>query len=45
VSFDDDELAWELDPEGGWHKVPSTRGLDAHRVLQSLAVERAGGER
>ncbi len=45
VGMDDDELAWELDPEGRWHKVPPTRGIDAHRTLQRLAVERAGGER
>ena len=24
VGLDDDELAWELDPEGRWHKVPTT---------------------
>ena len=23
VGLDDDELAWELDPEGRWHKVPA----------------------
>jgi polyphosphate kinase len=45
VGFDDDELAWELDSEGMWHKVPSTRGIHAHRTLQALAVERSGGDR
>ncbi|MGZ8580590.1 MAG: polyphosphate kinase 1 [Actinomycetota bacterium] len=45
VGFDDDELAWELDPEGVWGKVPSTKGIDAHRVLQELAVARSGGDR
>ncbi len=45
VGLDDDELAWELDPEGRWHKVPTTRGVNTHRALQELAVERAGGER
>jgi polyphosphate kinase len=45
VELDDDELAWELDPEGRWHKVSPTRGVDAHRTLQELAVARAGGER
>ena len=44
IELADDELAWELDPEGGWHKVPSARGINAHRALQELAVERAGGE-
>ena len=45
VGMDDDELAWELDPEGRWHKVPPTHGIDGHRTLQRLAVERASGER
>jgi polyphosphate kinase len=45
VELDDDELAWELDPEGIWHRVPSVRGIDAHRVLQELAVQRAEADR
>jgi len=45
VELDDDELAWELDPEGTWHRVPSTRGIDAHRVMQELAVQRAEADR
>jgi polyphosphate kinase len=45
VELDDDELAWELDPEGMWHRVPSTKGIDAHRVLQELAVQRAEADR
>jgi polyphosphate kinase len=45
VTLDDDELAWELGPEGTWSKVASTKGIDAHRVLQELAVARSGGDR
>ena len=45
VGFDDDELAWELDADGVWHKVESTNGINAHRTLQALAVERSGGDR
>ena len=45
VGFDDDELAWELDADGVWHKVASTNGINAHRTLQALAVERSGGDR
>jgi polyphosphate kinase len=45
VGFDDDELAWELDADGEWHKVASTNGINAHRTLQALAVERSGGDR
>ena len=42
IDLDDDELAWELDPDGRWHKVPTSRGVNAQRALQELAVERAG---
>jgi len=45
VGLDDDELAWELDAEGAWHKVPSGRGVDTHRALKELAVARSGGDR
>jgi polyphosphate kinase len=45
ICLEDDELAWELDAGGGWHKVRTDRGLSAHRTLQELAVERAAGER
>jgi polyphosphate kinase len=45
VGFHDDELAWELDPEGVWSKLAATEGVEAHRVLQELAVARAGGDR
>jgi len=45
VELDDDELAWELDGDGAWHKVPAARGIDAHRALQDLAVARSGGDR
>jgi polyphosphate kinase len=45
VELDDDELAWELDGDGAWRRVPSVHGVEAHRALQALAVERAGGDR
>jgi polyphosphate kinase len=45
VELDDDELVWGLDGDGAWHKVPTTRGVDAHRTLQDLAVVRSGGDR
>jgi polyphosphate kinase len=37
----DDVLAWELDADGSWHKIPTTVGVSTHRVLQEQAVERA----
>jgi polyphosphate kinase len=40
VDLSDDCLAWELD-DCHWEKVPTTVGINAHRRLQDLAVERA----
>jgi polyphosphate kinase len=36
----DDVLAWKLDVDT-WKKVPTVLGIDTHRVLQELALERA----
>ncbi len=41
VLREDDELAWELTAEGNWVKVPTVRGIETHRRLQELAMERA----
>ncbi|OLB91629.1 MAG: RNA degradosome polyphosphate kinase [Actinobacteria bacterium 13_2_20CM_2_66_6] len=43
VSLADDVLAWELGPDGGWHKVPTTRGLNSHNRFKELALESAHG--
>jgi polyphosphate kinase len=45
VNLSDDTLAWELDGEGAWWKVPTTRGVNAQLRLMELATERARGER
>ena len=45
VNLSDDTLAWELDGEGAWWKVPTTRGVNAQHRLMELATERARGER
>ena len=37
----DDTRAWELDPDGTWHKVPTTNGVNAQQALQELAVARS----
>ena len=37
----DDVRAWELAPDGCWHKLPPVAGIDAHQRLQDLAVARA----
>ena len=38
ASLVDDDLAWTLDSEGGWHKVPTTNGINAQRYLQEMAL-------
>ncbi len=40
VLFADDELSWELHPDGVWRKVESVHGNNAHLRLQDLAIER-----
>jgi polyphosphate kinase len=41
IDLADDTLAWELDADGAWHRVAGGRGINAHRRLQDLAVQRA----
>jgi polyphosphate kinase len=41
VNLADDTLAWELQPDGNWHKIPTVEGVNTHRRLQELALERA----
>jgi polyphosphate kinase len=41
VVLADDVLAWELSADGAWRKVPTERGINAHRFLQDLAVARS----
>ncbi|HEY0830672.1 MAG TPA: polyphosphate kinase 1 [Candidatus Dormibacteraeota bacterium] len=43
VSLADDVLAWELGPDGSWHKVPTVRGLNSHNRFKELALESAHG--
>lgn len=40
VELSDDELAWELLPDGTWRKVPVSRHFNAQRRFQELAVAR-----
>jgi polyphosphate kinase len=41
VNLADDTLAWELGSDGSWTKVPTVEGVNTHRRLQELAVERS----
>jgi polyphosphate kinase len=40
IELADDRQVWELDGDGDWHRVPTTVGVDAHRVLMERAVAR-----
>jgi polyphosphate kinase len=41
VVLSDDALAWELRADGSWVHHPNRRSVNAQRVFQKLAVERA----
>jgi polyphosphate kinase len=43
ISLSDDVLAWTMGPDGTYTKVPTVQGIDAHEVLQELALARANG--
>jgi polyphosphate kinase len=38
VNLADDTLAWSLGADGGWTKVPTAAGVNAHDRLQELAL-------
>jgi polyphosphate kinase len=40
VNLADDALAWELDADGVWHKLPNLLNINTHRRLQELATAR-----
>ena len=41
LGFADDVLAWSLEPDGDWRKIPTVRGLESHVGFQELALARA----
>jgi polyphosphate kinase len=41
VALEDDTLAWVLQPDGSWSRVPTERGSNTHLRLQEMAIERA----
>jgi polyphosphate kinase len=43
VNMTDDQLAWALDPDGTWRRVPPATGVNAHKALQELALTGARG--
>src|SRR5215469_3356604 len=40
VNLADDALAWSLDGDGVWRKVPTVHNINTHRRLQELALAR-----
>jgi polyphosphate kinase len=44
VELDDDALAWEMQPDGTWRKVPDEAAINSHESMEQLAVSRARGE-
>jgi polyphosphate kinase len=43
LNLADDVLAWDLEPDGTWHRVPTLTGIESHERFQELAVARAKG--
>lgn len=43
INLADDMLAWSMNPDGTWSKVPTKVGISTHDRLQELALERAAG--
>jgi polyphosphate kinase len=41
VLLSDDELSWELSPDGTWSRVAQAGGVGAHETLQGLALARS----
>jgi polyphosphate kinase len=38
ASRQDDTMAWQLDAEGCWHRIPTVNGINAQRHLQEYAL-------
>ncbi|MCU1426887.1 MAG: polyphosphate kinase 1 [Actinomycetia bacterium] len=39
--FEDDVLAWSLEPDGTWRHVPTVEGIESHVRFQELAIARS----
>jgi polyphosphate kinase len=42
LNLADDTQSWSLDAHGDWHRIPTTKGVNAQRALQAAALERSG---
>jgi polyphosphate kinase len=43
LNLADDTLAWQLEPDGRWRRVPTIVGIESHERFQELALARAKG--
>ena len=43
VVLSDDQLAWQLNPDGAWEKVSTRSGVNSQRRFEELALARAQG--
>jgi polyphosphate kinase len=43
LNLADDVLAWQLEADGTWHRVPTVEGVESHERFQELAIARAKG--
>jgi polyphosphate kinase len=41
INLADDTLAWKLEDDGTWQRVPRSAGVNTHRQLEELAIQRA----
>ena len=41
VELDDDVLAWGLQSNGSWSKIPTVKGVNAQQAFEQLAAARA----
>ncbi len=41
IDLADDVLAWTMQPDGAWHKVPTTIGVESQVRFQELAIARS----
>ncbi len=44
VVLADDNLAWEMKPDGSWERVAASSGVDSHVALQDLALSRVAAQ-
>jgi polyphosphate kinase len=41
LNLADDRQSWSLDPDGGWHRIPTVVGVATQEALEAAALERS----